>query len=1147
MTNDTMNPDAEADSIDPVIAAYLEAAQAGTPPDRAALLAEYPDLADELRAFFADLDRFNALATPLRQDPAETGAGGTLPQGATLIDTFPAGRTFGDYELLGEIARGAMGVVYRARQRSLGRVVALKMILAGELASPAEVQRFRHEAESAAALDHPNIVPIYEVGEYQGHHFFSMKLIEGGSLARLREPESRITPEGPARLVAAAARAVHYAHQRGLLHRDLKPANILLDAAGQPHVTDFGLAKRVEGGTDQTQSGAIVGTAAYMPPEQACGRGKQLTTAADVYGLGAVLYELLVGRPPFHGATVLDTLAQVLHDEPAPPSRLASGVPRDLETICLKCLQKEATRRYDSAQALAEDLERWLRGEPIQGRRVGMAERLMKWVQRRPAAAALAAVSTLASILLVVGPAVGFVLVGAAYQSERAARADLDRSYRNEQLSSYFTKAAFASREQQAGRSAYAERLLDECPDELRQWEWHYLKRLCRVPKTWRVAGATFRTVAFHPDGRHLVMVHKDRGLVVLDAATGEERVLAVPYRGPIHSVLFSGDGKSLGLLSDGDGERALLLCDPETGRERLSLAPSAGRVRSAQFSRDGSRVMTGDDSAVTVWDTATGGLLRRFEGRPQNFSYSALLSPDGSRVFRRYWREREGVVWEVATGKEVARPGNLYGDISFTPDGERYLFTPSKERMALADLATGKEFWNSPSPPTDGLFGRWHWVMSPSGGRIAIVASEWNDSQTSLRDVRTGQVLYSIPGADVQVAFGPDDGLLAAAGSGGLKLLDPATGRSLVSLLDQMPRGIGSELTFSPEGQTLTAVTKVPHERSRVVDLTWGDLEVRHWDLRLASGAIPRGSFAVAFGPDSRMLAYASGDEGVKKRHLVALARHDVKVIDLATGAELLCLEGHEGGIYDIAFSGDGRRIAAVGVHGGMKVWDAATGREVFARTEPIGGVVFSHGGGRVVAAVQKGIKVWDATSGRELLAFGEARFAGLAVSPDGGLIATEQDDTGEVVLWDATTGERRREVCKRQTGSRARLCRLAFTPDGRTLAVADGAVRLWDVDSGREIGRVGAPTDAGNRVAFSPDGRRLVSVPQSALDLPATLKVFDVATGREVLSLPGHGSIITSIAFSPDGNKIASASLTEVKVWDGTPLASTPEVVRK
>jgi serine/threonine protein kinase len=304
----------------------------------------------------------------------------TLPMGSPSGSDF-AGRRFGDYTVVCEIGRGGMGVVYRARQQSLNRVVALKMILPGALASGDDLQRFRIEAEATAGLKHPSIVTVHEVGEVEGCHYYSMDFIEGISLAQ-KLKDGPLSSRSAARYVQTVARAMHHAHRHGILHRDLKPSNILLDAEDEPHVTDFGLAKRMGGDSGQTRTGAVLGTPSYMAPEQASGKTREFGPATDVYGLGAILYECLTGRPPFQAVTPMDTVMQVIERDPAPPSLLNPGVERDLETICLKCLEKDAANRYASAEELADDLRRYLDGESIRASSVNVLDYLARSLDR---------------------------------------------------------------------------------------------------------------------------------------------------------------------------------------------------------------------------------------------------------------------------------------------------------------------------------------------------------------------------------------------------------------------------------------------------------------------------------------------------------------------------------------------------------------------------------------------------------------------------------------------------------------------------------------------------------------------------------------------------------------------------------------------
>lgn len=366
-------------------------------PDARSYHERFPDLADVIDAAFESWnhrvltarhghpDGESTVASPgLLNTGVETSPGADPRVGTGQAPVLPG------YEISGELGRGGMGVVLKARQVALNRAVAVKLIKSGVFATDAELLRFQNEAEAVAQLDHPYIVPIYEVGQYEGRHFFSMKLIEGTSLDK-RLAEFALDPPAAARIVAIIAEAIHHAHQRGILHRDLKPANILLDEQGRPHITDFGLAKQIKGDGELTESGAPLGTPAYMSPEQATGARGALSTQTDVYGVGTILYALLAGRAPFAGTTLIETLDRVRTCSPERPSQLNERVPRDLEIICLKCLEKEPARRYPSALALAEDLDRWLTGRPILARPVGATVRTLMWCRRNKALAALAA------------------------------------------------------------------------------------------------------------------------------------------------------------------------------------------------------------------------------------------------------------------------------------------------------------------------------------------------------------------------------------------------------------------------------------------------------------------------------------------------------------------------------------------------------------------------------------------------------------------------------------------------------------------------------------------------------------------------------------------------------------------------------------
>ena len=567
------------------------------------------------------------VAEPAAEHPRDTRTGGwdhTIPLPGVSAVPVPG------YELLGELGRGGMGVVFRARQVKLNRVVALKMVLSGELASALELARFKAEAEAAAQLQHPNIVQLYEFGEVRSGDgallpYFALEYINGGSLADRLDGTPR-PARWAAQLIESVARAMYYAHSQGVIHRDLKPANVLLVqpqqpdagpgsdafpptidvAALTPKVTDFGLAKRMDGSTGQTQSGAILGTPQYMAPEQAAGKSKRVGLATDIYSLGAILYELVTGRPPFQGETPLETILQVTRDDPVPPRLLNPGVPRDLETITLKCLQKDPARRYDSAQSLADDLARFLDDQPITARPAGAVERGRAWMRRHPTATALMTVTAVAAATLL---AVGYrshvklraEMARTANERDRAHRRQVDLTIANGAhraddgdvpLALPWYAEALSLDQTDADRSAvHRMRLaaaLAACPPLIAAWGH----------------GSPVTDAAFRPDGGAVVTADAAGVVRVWNPHRPEAPPRTFRFGAAVTQVAYRSDGTRLLAVSGAD----VHVWNPAAGLSGGTVLSHPKAVSRAVWSGDGSEIVTGcGDGNARVWNANTG------------------------------------------------------------------------------------------------------------------------------------------------------------------------------------------------------------------------------------------------------------------------------------------------------------------------------------------------------------------------------------------------------------------------------------------------------------------------------------------------------------------------------------------------------------
>jgi WD40 repeat protein/serine/threonine protein kinase len=986
-------------------------------------------------------------------------------------------RYFGDYELLEEIARGGMGVVYRARQLSLNRVVALKLVLAGQFASEEEVQRFRREAEAAANLQHPNIVAIHEVGQHEDQQYFSMAYVEGRTLARMVR-ENPLSAVQAARYVETVARAVEYAHQQGTLHRDLKPANILIDRDDQPRITDFGLARRVDADSDLTKSGQVLGSPSYMPPEQASGRLGEVGPRSDVYAPGAVLYDLVTGRPPFKAETPADTLLHVLRSEPVSPRALNPRVPRDLETICLKCLEKEPRRRYARASELAEELGRFLRGEPISARPISLATRSWRWCRRNPAVSALATG-------LIVAALVGFI--GIAVQWSRAEneaeRANLtaenefrqrrkaeETADRNRRLL-YVADMNVAQQAWEAGNVERVVELLERHrpkPDgdleDLRGFQWHCLWRRCQRSldtKTLSHGGPVWG-IAFSPDGKTLASVAYNNPLRLWDVQTGLlKQELGDPGYGI--SVAFSSDGRTL--VSGTSVERKVRVWNLTTGQTTSTMQVLA-LLFSTKFSPDGRLLAVTNGSTVQLRDVASGEPLRSNKKHKSAPIWEVAFSPDGKMVAST--NNREVILWNLETEEQRLLEDELAG-------GQCVAFSADGKTLAAGGLGGKTWLWDvdscqSKEPLQGQTRGAICSLAFSSDGRLAAGSSDGTVSLWDVDDRREYDLLKGHQGAVWDLAFSPDNHVLASGSwDGNVRLWDVTVHRPPDVLVGH--RSDVSAVAFLPDGSAVVSGS--------------ADGTVRLWDVQTAEelAALPPHQdriMAVAVSQDGRMLASGGWDP-------------TIRLWDLATGQQKRPLGRWCN--YCLAFSPNGMILVSCGASPSADVWDLAAGNRRYSTTD---GFRFPNGHKNNVTAV--------------------------AVSPNGKILATASWDK-MVKLWDLATGTWLRTL----QGHQGFVTCLAISPDGRTLASgsADNTVRLWDAATGQHGEILKAHSACVNSVAFSPDGAILASGSNDS-----TVKLWYLGKDREPESLAANATV-TSVAFSPDGHTLAAAGGNTVKLW--------------